>query len=143
MHMKHEDKYILRNEHIRQRAIGQVKAVKIGEKEKMIEVIIRPHKKNRTIAQNRLLHYWLRIICDDTGNDIDDLRHDFAARFLPPKIYPGMDGKTRIRITSTSELKTDEFAQFLRDIEQFAHHELDINLPHPEDMWYEAMGKAA
>lgn len=137
--MKDEHRYILRTESIRRRAIGQVQAISLHPDVTPYEVVIRPYKKSRTLAQNRLLHMWLGIIEEYTGNDKDDLRYEFMKMFVESESYTDINGKLQNRVKSTTELNVSEFAKFLNDIEHFAYHDLNITLPHPADLWLEAV----
>mgnify|MGYP000147171083 CR=1 FL=1 len=40
---------------------------------KEVDVIVRKHKKMRTVPQNRLLWLFYGVIADDTGNEINEL----------------------------------------------------------------------
>jgi hypothetical protein len=103
-----------------------------------IQVEIKPYKKDRSLAQNRLLHKWITIIANDLGYTVKEMKNTFKVEFLGTDRY--MVG-TRVIIEPihTSSLKVKEFTEFLRQIEQFAA-ENGIRLPFPDDQYYEALG---
>ena len=141
-------RYILRDATIRNRLKVKLDAMELNP-EKPFEVIIRPYKKNRSVAQNSLMWKWLTeirnklseehgLMCDPEG-----LKEEFQDRFLGLVTYRCSDGSLAQRLKGTSELNTAEFTEFLNRIEVYANSELGINLPHPEDLYYEALGIAA
>lgn len=140
-------RYILRDASIRNRLKVKLDAMEL-DPQKPFEVLIRPYKKNRSLAQNNLMWKWLGVIVNDLRDEhglktnSDDLKDYFQREYLGHKDYivTSEDGEiTRLR--GTSELNTAQFTEFLNQIEVYANAELGINLPHPEDIYYEAMGK--
>jgi len=57
------DRIILREDAHREYAINRVRAAKLG-----MEVIIQPHKKNRSLDQNRLQRRWCNEISEQLGD---------------------------------------------------------------------------
>ena len=139
-------RYILRDASIRNRLKVKLDAMELNS-EKPFEVLIRPYKKNRSLAQNNLMWKWLTVIAnhlrDEHGLQTtdEDLKSYYQSLYLGIRAYE-MPGKTQPhgRIRGTSELNTAEFTEFLNRIEVYANAELGINLPHPEDIYYEALG---
>lgn len=141
MSKKPEYRFIMRNEHIKRRVVYTINGVQV-DPENLYEVIIRPYKRNRSAAQNRLLHMWLGIIAKDTGYSVNDLRYELSKALLEPRTYTDkITGEIKRRVPSTTELKVDEFSRFLDDIDRFANQEMSIRLPRPDDMWLEAVGQ--
>ena len=122
------------------------------------EIIIRDYRKNRTLAQNNLMWMWLtqiaNFIREEYGSVMleemgsvptpEDLKDYFQRQLLGFKTYamPGNEDYAD-RVRGTSDLNTAEFTEFLNRIDVYAGSELGLKLPHPEDIWYEAMGVAA
>lgn len=102
----------------------------------LYDVEIKRHTKMRSPSQNRL--YWLYIACivDETDNDRDTIHYELRRRFLPlkEKVFAG---ETTIQLTSTTELDTAQFTRYIDRIVAFAHSELGIILPNPEDRYFE------
>lgn len=128
--------FVLRNDEARQNAMRYLAAVSIDA---TLEVVIRPHKKNRSAAQNRLYWKWIAIIGGELGYTKDEMHAVCADRFLEP-FHVEHNGKTIQAVHSTSSLKVTEFAEYLRCVELLAA-ELGIGLPHPDDLYFEAMGR--
>ena len=141
-------RYILRDSSIRDRLITNLNALEIDQAAPL-EVTIKLYKKNRSLAQNNLLWKWLAEIANHVRSehgiktDSISLKEEFQHRFLGYLDYTDSQGWKNPRIRGTSELNTSEFTEFLNQIEIYASSELGLLLPHPEDLYYEALGKAA
>ena len=68
----------------------------------------------------------------------EDLKDHFQRTYLGFRPYQ-LDGKTYVRLVGTSDLNTAQFTDFLNRIEEYANN-AGLNLPHPEDSYYDAMG---
>lgn len=101
--------------------------------EKSYDVTITPHRRNRTVPQNRL--YWLHVAClsDETGSDRDEVHNELKRLYLPSESVTGLYGETVVRPISTSKLDTAQFTAYLEKVEAFALTDLDIRLPKPGD----------
>jgi hypothetical protein len=91
-------------------------------------VNIKPRRKIRSLSQNALYWVWLDIISGDLGYDSEELHATFRSMFLTDKT------KKVPLIRSTTALSTSEFTIYLDKIERFCNQELNIFLPHPEDL---------
>jgi len=117
---------------------------------------VKPYKLTRSSAQNRMMWMWLKLIADhitehtpeqydEAGQIIlfsdDDMHEWFKSVYLPTKIVD-YGGKI-IRVNkSTARLKTDEFTNYLEKIDMYAAQHLNLVLPHPDDLYWKAMGAA-
>ena len=80
---------------------------------------------------------------DEYGNIIlytdDDFHELFKKTYLPTKVIDF--GGTVVRKTkSTTKLKTGEFTDYLEKIDQYSAEHLNLVLPHPDDLYWAAMG---
>lgn len=103
---------------------------------KTYNVTIVRHRERRTVDQNSLLWLWVNCISDETGQDKDDLHEYFKQKFL------GFDTKTLwgvqvFKSVSTASLDTLQFTQYLERIRAFAAAELGIELPDPQDQYWD------
>ena len=96
---------------------------------------IEPVAEKRSHNQNNLLWLWYACISRETGNSSDLLHELFKEMFLPlsKKEVFGIEKKI---LTSTTELNTIEFKNYLDKIQIFAASELGITLPNPEDLHF-------
>lgn len=144
--MKQKTRYILRDSRIRDRLKVYLDSL-VLDQEKPLEVLIKPYKKNRSLAQNNLMWEWLGVIVNHlrdehgTYTTDDDLKAEFQDKFLQRRVYTSSVGEQKTRATGTSKLNTAQFTEFLSRIEVYANSELGVSLPHPADDYYEAMGK--
>lgn len=101
----------------------------------MFHVEIKRHSPKRTVPQNRL--YWLYVACivDETGNDRDTIHYELRRRFLPVQ-EKQFAGTVTLRLTSTTELDTAQFKNYIDRIIQFAQSDLGIALPDPADKYF-------
>lgn len=82
-----------------------------------IEVIMRPFKETRTQRQNRYYWAYLRLIAEETGDNENNLHEYFKRVHLPPR-FVTVRGKEIKLPATTTELKTNEFSEYIRRIEQ-------------------------
>ena len=109
---------------------------KLNISQREYKITIAKRSEKRTIPQNRLYRLWLNCISAESGNDVEDLHEYFKATFLDIHsriIY----GKEIVRVTSTTELNTEQFKAYLDRVQQWASMELGIILPDPEDMIFQ------
>jgi hypothetical protein len=109
-------------------------------------VEVKQHRKNRTLAQNRLYWMWLGEIGETLGYDIKDkyqknLLHAGIALRLNFVDTGMVLGKETTVAKPTSNLDVKEFTEYLERVDHFAADELGITLRHPKDAYYEAMGR--
>ena len=127
---------IIHNESDKDRAISHIKALNI---DKPWSVDVKPYKKNRSLAQNKLYWKWITCIGDEIGYTSEEMHVIMADKFLVTKFVEYDDDKIKMD-KSTSRLNTKEFTEYLEYIDRWAAGEMGIVLPSPEDLIYEAMG---
>jgi hypothetical protein len=89
-------------------------------------------KPIRTISQNKLYWSWLNLIADELG-DTKEYYHDhFREKYLGKYC-----GKLGDALFSTTTLDTKQFTDYLEKIRKFAHDELNIRLPLPDDKYFD------
>ena len=117
------------------------------------------HNEKRREAQNNRMWKWngeIRLhIIDSTGQVFskDELHEWMAEHWMPeleagdylgeppkPVVFRGKETLPRIR---TSQLSVRGMTKYLNAIDMHAADELGLVLPHPADLYYEAMGKRA
>jgi hypothetical protein len=94
-------------------------------------VEIKPYKRNRSLAQNRLYWMWMHEMAGYTGYDEQELHLLFRERWLgyePVEIK----GRTVHTLKSTTELTVQQFTDYLNRVSRLAYY-LDVILPYPDD----------
>lgn len=102
------------------------------------EIKIVKYVKGRTRAQNNLMWLWLNVIAEETGNSADDLHEIFKFKFLGSETVTAFGYKIE-RPKSTTKLTTVEFTNYLDEIDALMLS-INIRLPKPDDLYFEAMG---
>lgn len=120
---------ILRDEATRERLLDAIRRLNI---EKPWKVTIERYVKRRSVSQNALLHSWLGIIAESTGNSLDSLKDAYKDMFLPMVPIQLGDEEKMVR-RSTATLDTKEMSAFMDAIYAHATGELGILLPLPEE----------
>lgn len=96
---------------------------------KRVDVLIRPHREQRTTRQNRYL--WgvvYALIAEHCGYEVDELHEALAMKFLRIEDDPLTGSPRRKRTPKTN---TAEFAAYLDQCIRFAA-ELGVVVPDPE-----------
>jgi len=70
----------------------------------------------RSVQQNRFYFLYLRMIADETGNEVEDLHTYFKGKYLSRGITEIFSHKVR-RVRSTTDLNKSEFSEYLQRIE--------------------------
>jgi hypothetical protein len=126
----------LQTEIDREAVIGYIKRLDL---KKLFTVEVTEKKPIRSISQNSLYWLWLTCIEFETGNERDTLHEYFKRTFLTVE---RVDIFGRIEdIYSTKKLNTVQFKYYLDHIQQFANTDLAINLPNPEDQYWDEFYK--
>jgi len=106
---------------------------------------IETSRGKRTLQQNKL--FWLYVSClaDQYGWSKDSMKTYLCNRFCKKKYtYPNKETGEVMEseaVCSTTELNTKQFSTMIENIRQFAHDELHVNLPLPEDKVFELFEK--
>lgn len=118
--------YYVHNEEILKNCIQAIK--------EDMPVSVSISKKKRSLNQNAMYWKWLEIISDYTGYTKDDLHDKFRLKFLPKKTLE-VDGRLYRLPTSTTDLNTKDFTEYLNKIELVACG-MELNLPSKRDYGY-------
>ena len=122
----------------------------------VLEVILQPENRKRSLAQNRLYHMWVSYFSQQTGASIDEVYIEFKRRFLL-RIYYTADSqfaemcdsikqikdmdlaqydsisKQVINLTSTTKASAEQMTEYLKQIERFAYTQ-NVMLPIPDEL---------
>lgn len=115
-------------------------------REPILEVTVKPYKRNRSDCQNRLFHHWMNEVstryADQGGKQTSpEVWKEFFKREFLGFDVSAIKGKAVSVTRGTSGLNTKEFSEFLEKVDHFCTEELGIVLPRPVDLWLEAMGR--
>ena len=105
---------------------------------------IKRKSERRSVDQNALMWMWFTCIQDATGTPKEDVKLYYQSKFLRKWVSLAGEAPTMV-VLETSKLSTEQFTEFLNNIQADAASELGITLPTPEDrafeMFYQEYGK--
>lgn len=143
----HERTFVLRNRDIARNMFKFVGDLYQGSEapEPMLEVVIREHKKKRSLAQNRCFHAWMRELSQLYAEHYGEERAPWVWKEFMKRQFLGEEsvdlrGEMISRTRRTRELGVKEFAEFLTRVDAWVTQELAITLARMPDYW-EAMGR--
>ncbi len=97
--------------------------------EKPWDITIKPYRKQRTLPQNALLHKWIGLLAEFTGDTQESMKSDLKTEFaeiVESRITPG-----EFRPMDTSEMDTLQMSEFMNRIYAWATTEMGLILPVP------------
>lgn len=126
---------VIHNQDLRRRAASAVRNIM---SEPLMEVVIRPHKSQRSIAQNALLHAWMKEVSVQYAESHGKFYSPEMWKEYFKRIHLGEEtievaGKAKTITKKSRDLKVKEMTEFLEFIDHFCGSEMSIFLPHPED----------
>lgn len=114
--------------------------------DKPVVITIEEYVRNRSGAQNRLMHMWFNKISEHCFftfgkiNSPEEWKEWFKEEFLGFDVMNLPNGKTKDVTKKTSDCNVNELTTFLEKIDFYAVTELELLLPKPDDIYWEAMG---
>ena len=124
-------RFIIKNDMVKQNCIEAINKLAA---EPVMCVEIKPYVKKRSIDQNSLYFMWVDIFADCFGYTKAEMHDVFRVKFLPIKKRMVKDVELT-ELTSTTELNTKEFSEYMKNIE-LVSVEMGITLVYPEDLIY-------
>ena len=83
------------------------------EDPQLLEVIVRPHKKNRSLEQNDKFHAWCGTIADKTGHSKGEVKDILLESVFGSEEYLNLQGEKRSRLRSSSDLSRSEMSELI------------------------------
>lgn len=118
------------------------------EEGQALKVTLEPYKENRSLAQNRLMWMWYDVIrkaWHESGDKLfeSEVWHIQFCRILLGQEWITLpNGQMEQRTRGTRHLNTAEMSEYLTVLDAYVGSEMDIILPHPEELFFEAMGRS-
>lgn len=98
-------------------------------------VQVKEYKTRRSLEQNSYLHAVpLRMICDETGYEIDDMKAYLMGTAFGWEEYEIMGSPRKRPRLTTSELNVEQMSWFFEWLEQWASQELGLIIPKPNEV---------
>jgi hypothetical protein len=90
------------------------------------------YRRKRSTEQNAFLHAVpLKLICEHTGYQLDDMKTYLLGNAFGWQEFEIMGERRRKPLRRSSELNTEQFSFFMEFCEQWAAQELGIIIPRP------------
>jgi hypothetical protein len=108
--------------------------------QKSERIEIKETKEKRSNHINRLYWIWCTLIGSDLGYSKDEIHELFKLKFgLKKELVVNEYGIELYIPISTTKYNNTEMTNYMQKIEIFCNTELNINLPHPEDLGIEEL----
>tara|TARA_R110002167_G_scaffold214000_2_gene418576 strand:- start:52 stop:426 length:375 start_codon:yes stop_codon:yes gene_type:complete len=95
--------------------------------DKLMELTIKPHKKNRSLEQNALYWKWMMICADELGYTKEGMHQTFMRELLAPIIIDTPSGD--VMEYSTRKLNVKEMSSYMEQV-SFTAVAYGVKLPH-------------
>jgi len=105
-------RWILRSDNIRNLCVGWLQAIVLQD-EHLIEVTVKPYKKNRSLEQNDMFHAWCGSIADKTGHTKEEIKNILIETVFGTEEYINLQGDQRTRIRQTSSMTLGEMSELI------------------------------
>lgn len=125
-------RFIVRDSAIRARAAEFVAGLPVGGDP--FEVVVQPHKRRRSLAQNALFHSWVAFIANAYEESHGDRIQPAAFKEYLKGLFLGetsveVMGKIVTTTRRTADLPVAEFRDFLDAVDRWAVEHLQLFLP--------------
>jgi len=123
-----------------------IEVLQKAEIKKPVLVETSEYKQTRSSAINKLLWLWngriKRHVQETQGQiySVEDI-HSYFVGFLLPKKVIEINGKERIVREETRSFNNKEMCRYLELLDMYCAEHLNLILPHPEDIYNEAIGR--
>ena len=105
-------RWLLRDTRIKDFCSGYIKDLKIDE-DQVLEVIMRPYNKNRSLEQNDMFHAWCGTIAEQTGHSKGEIKDIIIEHVFGAEDYVNLNGEKRSRLRSTSDMNIGEMSELI------------------------------
>jgi len=118
-------KIILRGQAQKDHALKSLMNIEFNP-DKLMELTIKPFKKNRSLKQNALYWKWMMICADELGYTKEGMHQTFMRELLAPIIIDTPSGD--VMEYSTRKLNVKEMATYMEQV-SFTAGEYGVKLP--------------
>ena len=119
-------KIILRGQAQKDHALKSLMNIEFNP-DKLMELTIKPHKKNRSLEQNALYWKWMMICADELGYTKEGMHQTFMRELLAPIIIDTPSGD--VMEYSTRKLNVKEMSSYMEQV-SFTAVAYGVKLPH-------------
>ena len=107
-------RWVIRSQLILDRCLEEIYGIDWKVEDKyLVEVIVRPYKKNRSLEQNDMFHAWCGTIADKTGHSKGEVKDILLESVFGSEEYLNLQGEKRSRLRSSSDLSRSEMSELI------------------------------
>ena len=107
-------RWVIRSQPILDRCLAEIYGIDWQVEERyLLEVIVRVHKKNRSLEQNDMFHAWCGTIADKTGHSKGEVKDILLESVFGSEEYLNLQGEKRSRLRSSSDLSRSEMSELI------------------------------
>ena len=109
-------RWLLRNSRVRDFAcsvLGELKLQDESNDEPVLELVLRPHKENRSLEQNDMFHAWCGSIAEKTGHSKAEIKDILLETVFGTEEYLNLKKEKRTRLRQTSGLTKNEMSELI------------------------------
>ncbi len=121
-------RWILRNNNIKNLCVSWLSAIELGDYNNLIEVVVKPYKKNRSLEQNDMFHAWCGSIAEKTGHTKMEIKDIILEQVYGTEDYLNFKGEVRSRLRQTSGMTVQEMSELIERATQLGI-ELGADVP--------------
>ena len=121
-------RWILRNNNIKNLCVSWLSAIELGDYNNLIEVVVKPYKKNRSLEQNDMFHAWCGSIAEKTGHTKMEIKDIILEQVFGSEEYLNFQGERRSRLRQTSGMTVQEMSELIERATQLGI-ELGADVP--------------
>jgi len=121
-------RWILRNDTIRSLCVSWLGSIELQPDNHLLEVVVKPYKKNRSLEQNDMFHAWCGSIADKTGHTKMEIKDIILEQVFGAEDYLNLQGQTRSKLKQTSGMTVQEMSELIERATQLGI-ELGADVP--------------
>jgi len=121
-------RWILRTPTIRHLCVDWIKSIELRPDAQILEVVVKPYKKNRSLEQNDMFHSWCGSIAEKTGHTKMEIKDIILEQVFGSEDYLNFQGKVRSRLRQTSGMTVQEMSELIERATQLGI-ELGADVP--------------
>ena len=121
-------RWILRTPTIRHLCVDWIKSVELRPDAQILEVVVKPYKKYRSLEQNAMVHSWCGSIAEKTGHTKMEIKDIILEQVFGSEDYLNLQGEVRSRLRQTSGMTVQEMSELIERATQLGI-ELGADVP--------------
>ena len=121
-------RWILRTPTISHLCVDWIKSIELRPDAQILEVVVKPYKKNRSLEQNDMFHSWCGSIAEKTGHTKMEIKDIILEQVFGSEDYLNLQGEVRSRLRQTSGMTVQEMSELIERATQLGI-ELGADVP--------------